>query len=279
MKGSGVLAVIPSRLKSTRLPEKPLRQIRGKTLIHRVWDQALKCRSLSDVVIATDSREIEAEVNGFGGKVVMTDCALSCGSERVLQGARLLAKGDLKSGKSVADQLEDRWEIVLNVQGDMPFLRPEVIDRLVGFLKGNLDRFRMATIATPITSEEAFLSRSVVKAVVTSESEALYFSRAPIPFPREEEDKKSVVFPETGEKVYGYKHIGLYAFTPDGLRAYSNSDQGPLEKIERLEQLRVLDRGKRVGVLLVGSSLTEPGVEVDTPADLARAEEIAAQLD
>jgi 3-deoxy-manno-octulosonate cytidylyltransferase (CMP-KDO synthetase) len=124
-------------------------------------------------------------------------------------------------------------------------------------------------------SEEQFLSQSVVKVVVTEQSEALYFSRAPIPFPRGEKERMAVRSPTTGELVFGFKHYGLYAFTPRGLLAYSTSRVSVLESIEKLEQLRVLESGARVGVHLVSSEIMKDSVEVDTPADLERARMVA----
>ncbi|MCC6953523.1 MAG: 3-deoxy-manno-octulosonate cytidylyltransferase [Deltaproteobacteria bacterium] len=263
-----VIGVIPSRLGSTRLPEKPLKDIDGKTLVQRVWDAASQARSLTECVIATDSDEILRHVESFGGRAVMTSPDHGTGSERVLAAARLAASPEGKPGA------ENQWDLILNIQGDMPLLPPSVIDRLVGFLAERRGDFQMATIATPIESEEQFLSRSVVKVVISARGEGLYFSRAPIPFPRDEDGKRTLAAPTADGFAYGFKHLGLYAFTPQALLAYEKPDFTPLEKVEKLEQLRVLEHGNRIGVLPIESQTLSESVEVDTPEDLARAAEI-----
>jgi 3-deoxy-manno-octulosonate cytidylyltransferase (CMP-KDO synthetase) len=263
-----VLSIIPARLASTRLPEKALKDIVGKTLVQRAWERAKLSTLVDRVVVATDSEQILDLVNSFGGEAVMTDPELQCGSERVREAAEILAA---KENKSVADA----FSIIVNNQGDMPFLPGGVVDDLVKFLSANTDRFQMATIVSPLLEEEQFLSPNVVKAVVTSSNEALYFSRAPIPFPRSEQERMSFESPDGKGKVFGFKHFGLYAFTPDGLRAYSTSKQSPLEVVEKLEQLRVLEMGARVGVHIVASDAMKDSVEVDTPSDLERARMMA----
>lgn len=264
-----VLIVIPARLQSTRLPEKPLKMIHGKSLVQRVWENARRCRTATRAVVATDSPAIENHLQAFGGDVVMTAPELACGSERVLAAARALGG-------------EDSWEIILNLQGDMPFLDPKIVDSLVQFL---IERphFSMATIAAPILDSEHFLAQNVVKVVVSARQEGLYFSRSPIPCPRGPNEAKSVIYPQSSTRVFGFKHMGLYAFTPEGLRAYDRSDrfplgQSPLEQIEKLEQLRVLERGGRIGVMFVDPALVEHAVEVDTQQDLDRADEIARRF-
>lgn len=265
-----ILAVIPARRASSRLPEKPLKDIRGKSLIERAWERASAAKSVNRVVIATDDQEIFQLCEGFGAEVVMTEPELACGSERVFRAAELLAG---------SEKIENRFSIILNNQGDMPFLPGQVVDGLVEFLKDKAGVFDMATIASPLVSEEQFLSQSVVKVVVTENSEALYFSRAPIPFPRGESERMSVRSPTTGELVFGFKHYGLYAFTPRGILAYSTSRVSTLENVEKLEQLRVLESGARVGVHVVSSEIMKDSVEVDTPADLERARVVAQIVD
>jgi len=268
-----ILSVIPARLASTRLPEKPLKDILGKSLIQRAWERATLASTVDRVVVATDCQQIVDLVNSFGGEAVMTDPELQCGSERVREAAEILAA---KEKKSVAEA----FSIILNNQGDMPFLPGGVVDDLVNFLSANTDKFQMATIVSPLLSEEQFLSPNVVKAVVTARNEALYFSRAPIPFPRGDAERMSFHVslgeaPDGKGPIFGFKHFGLYAFTPDGLKAYSTSKQSPLEFVEKLEQLRVLEMGARVGVHIVASDAMKDSVEVDTPSDLERARVIA----
>lgn len=263
-----VLAVIPSRYASTRLPEKPLKDIHGKSLLRRAWECAKAVDSIDRVVVATDSDLIFDHASSFGAEVIMTEPELACGSERVRRAAELIAE---KEGKKV----EEMFSIVLNNQGDMPFLPKAAVEGLVTFLKERSSDFDMATIASPLLDEEHFLSKHVVKAVISERSEALYFSRAPIPFPRGDEERGSFLSPKTGEKVFGFKHYGLYAFTPKGLKAYATSRMSPLELVERLEQLRVLESGARVGVHIVTTEMMKDSVEVDTQADLERANVVA----
>ena len=265
-----VIGVIPSRLGSTRLPEKPLKDVGGKTLVERVWDVATKTKTLSEVVIATDADEILRHVQAFGGRAIMTSPDHATGSERVLAAARLAAE----PGTTPRPGAENFWDIIVNIQGDMPLLPPEVIDRLVNFLIERRADYSMATIATPIADEAMFLSRSVVKVVISDRGEGLYFSRAPVPFPRDDDGRRTLRTPAADGPVHGFKHLGLYAFTPVGIQAYASSEMTPLEKIEKLEQLRVLERGKRIGVLPIEEALLRDSVEVDTPDDIARASEI-----
>jgi len=271
-----ILAVIPSRLASTRLPEKPLRDIAGKTLIQRAWECAKTAKGLDDVVIATDSVEIESAARRFGATTVMTSESLASGSERVFAAAQILAKERAKSSgvKIDSNSPESYWHLVLNVQGDMPFLKGAVIERALEFALSRYNDFQFFTIAVPIVSREEFNNPSKVKVVVAENGSALYFSRAPIPHSRDGEilpGKKEW----DAEKVYGFRHIGLYLFRPDAFSMYADSQLSPLEGIEKLEQLRALERGLRIGVCVIPESLLEPFVEVDTPEDLAKACKIA----
>jgi 3-deoxy-manno-octulosonate cytidylyltransferase (CMP-KDO synthetase) len=270
-----ILAVIPSRLASTRLPEKPLKDIAGHSLVQRVWDQAMNTSCITYCAVATDSEVIFKHVESFGGKAVMTSGEYQTGSERVYGAAQLLAKQHFPEEAARVSKPETLWDVVLNVQGDMPFVPPKAIERLVSFLLDNRETYSMATIATPITDEERFLAPSVVKVVVSAKSEGLYFSRAPIPFPRSEQQKKTYRSPANGEIVYGLKHVGLYAFLPAGLQAYDSPEISPIEDVEKLEQLRVMERGERIGVVILDEELMRNSVEVDTPEDLARAASIA----
>jgi 3-deoxy-manno-octulosonate cytidylyltransferase (CMP-KDO synthetase) len=196
--------------------------------------------------------------------VLMTSPELPSGSARVLATARILGnKEDSTLG-------ENYWDLVLNVQGDMPFIKPEVITKAVEFMLEN-PQFEMGTIATPIFLEENFQSSSVVKVVVSEKWEGFYFSRAPIPHSRDGERMTDL----QGRTVFGYKHIGLYVFRPKALRVYDDQTGLQLENIEKLEQIRALEMGYRIGVCIIPEELMEPAIEVDTPDDLTRAEEIA----
>ncbi len=261
-----VLAVIPSRFASSRLPGKPLKQIAGKTMVRRVWEQACKARLLSQVVVATDSDAIAEEIRALGGDALMTDEALTTGSARVAVCAEELAK---RAGSSAAEY----WDLIVNIQGDMPFVPPQLIDAAVAFMQSAPERFDVGTIATPLTDEAQFNSPSVVKVVVDRLSRALYFSRAPIPHSR---DGRRLEMPDgSGRVCHGFKHLGLYLFRPQALLRFIALPTSELEDIEKLEQLRILDAGGSIGVLILEPELTAGLVEVDTPEDLQRAEMFA----
>jgi len=193
---SRVLAVIPARLSSTRLPGKPLKQIGGKSMVQRVWECAKRAETLSRIVVACDDEKIFREVKNFGGEVIMTSESLKSGSERVSA-----AMEELGGGES--------WDIVANVQGDMPFVPSGLIDQTVRFFENEGASFDVATPCVPIEDEEEFLSASKVKVVVGAHNQALYFSRSPIPFSRDGERVTC-----SNQPIFGYKHIGLYLLHP-----------------------------------------------------------------
>ena len=243
------VAIIPVRMDSQRLPGKPLAQIAGETLVERVWRAAGNASELSACYVATDSEEIADCAKGFGAKVVMTPSSITTGSQRVALAAQTLG---VETG------------LVVNVQGDMPFINPDLIDSTVRMARQNPD-FGMITAATAISDEAAYLSTSVVKVVVTDQHQALYFSRAPIPHSRDGERLRNH---DDGSEIYGYKHFGLYVFRPQALSLYSDDASAQLEEIEKLEQLRLLEKGVRIGVYVAAPEMTNNSIEVDTPADL-----------
>lgn len=234
-----IACIIPSRYASTRLPGKPLRMIAEQTLIHRVYNRAILAKSPDIVVVATDHRDIAEEVESFGGRVVMTAVNHPTGTDRLAE---------------VAEQLTD-YDIIVNVQGDEPFIDPNVIDRLAKMLieHENLD---MVTAAAPLKKEE-YQDASAVKVVVNQKGEALYFSRALIPYPRE------------GFAMPPLKHIGVYAYRRSFLLTYAKTEQTPLEKTESLEQLRALETGHKIGVIRIETE----DIGIDTEEDLKKANE------
>lgn len=252
------LAIIPARMHSTRLPGKPLKDIAGKPLIQRVWEQARAACEVGRLIIATDDQQIHNVCLGFGAEVMMTSAHHVSGSDRVAEAWLTL------------EQQGEHYDLVANIQGDMPFIQPEVIDQAIGLLARSPKEIGMTTVATPILSESEFERASVVKIVLGKEHEALYFSRAAIPFVR----NKSEVSPGV-EEPWGYKHIGLYIFRPETLRSLSSFAPCIPEKREGLEQLRALCHGIRIRVAVVTEELMKPSIEVDTEEDLARAREYA----
>lgn len=235
-----VACIIPSRYASTRLPGKPLRMIAGETLVHRVYERALLAKIPDTVIVATDHESIEAEVKSFGGKVVMTSPDHPTGTDRLAE---------------VAANLPD-YDIIVNVQGDEPFIDPDVIDGLARDLMDHED-LCMATVATPLHEDE-YDDASAVKVVVNQKGEALYFSRSLIPYPRHDFENPPL------------KHVGIYAYRKDFLLAYAKMAQTPLEKTESLEQLRALEMGYKIGVIKVDTE----DIGIDTEADLKKANEL-----
>lgn len=227
--------IIPSRYASTRLPGKPLKMIVGKTLIRRVYEQTSKAKSIDDVIVATDSKLIEKEVKGFGGKVVITSKKHNTGTDRIAEVAK-----------------NTDYDIIVNVQGDEPLIEPELIDNLVREISTN-DNLDMVTAAAPLRESE-YEDLSCVKVVRNIYGEALYFSRSLIPYPRHE------------FSVPPLKHIGIYAYRKEFLLKYANMKQTSLEKTESLEQLRLLENGYKIGVVTVKSY----GIGVDTQEDLEK---------
>ena len=241
-----VLGVIPARLASERLPRKPLYPIAGRPLIEWVWRRVRELAVLDRVLVATDSEEIAEVCRSIGAEVAMTSAEHGSGTERVAE----VVSGSAHAGV----------EVVVNVQGDEPFVRAEQIEGAVERVRAGWD---VGTAASPVMTREAWEDPSVVKVVRNDAGGALYFSRAPIPYVRggldDERDLASDRF---------LRHIGVYAYTPEALRRWVALPPAPLEAAERLEQLRPLAAGLGIGVAIVGAA--EGGI--DTPEDARRAE-------
>lgn len=244
------LGVIPVRLESQRLPRKPLADIGGKSLVQRVWEQATKTSNFSEIVIATDSDEIEQHCMGFKAKVIKTSSHHKTGTDRVAEAAS-------KCGE---------YDVVANIQGDMPFISPKLIDETAKLLIESSENIGMTTVASPILVEEEFLKPSAVKVALGMENRALYFSRAPIPFVRAPEE--AVISDET---PWGFKHMGLYVFRPSTLKLMSSLQEVLVEQREKLEQLRLLACGVQIRVFVASNQLVNPSIEVDTEEDLIKA--------
>ncbi len=238
-----ILGVIPARYQSTRLPGKPLADINGRPMIQWVYESAARSKRLSELVVATDDERVQAAVIAFGGRVVMTDAELPTGSDRVAQVVRARDA-----------------EIVVNIQGDEPFLDPLMIDEVVDPLLDDPE-LPMCTCMREVTSEEEFKDPNVVKVVTDLSGNALYFSRSLIPYPRKHE----------GHHVY--EHIGLYAYRREFLLELAALAQTPLEKLESLEQLRVVEHGRRLRVVETACSYV--ALSVDTEEDLEAARSFA----
>jgi 3-deoxy-manno-octulosonate cytidylyltransferase (CMP-KDO synthetase) len=242
-----ILAIIPARYASTRLPGKPLVALAGKPMIERVWERVRQATSLSGVVVATDDERIRSAVQGFGGEVVMTRSDHRSGTERVAE---------------VAAARKDA-EIIVNVQGDEPLVDPAAIDEVVEAVRADAD-VNVATLAVPIVNPKDIMDPNVVKAVLDFDGNALYFSRAPIPWVR---DRGGPV------RARHLKHLGIYAFRRAALLEFPTFPQGDLERIEQLEQLRWLENGYRIRV----AETEHDSIGVDAPEDVARVEQLLAQ--
>ncbi|MBL7805680.1 MAG: 3-deoxy-manno-octulosonate cytidylyltransferase [Saprospiraceae bacterium] len=238
-----ILAVIPARYASTRFPGKPLAMIRGKSMIQRTWEQVSKANLVDRVVVATDDERIATHVRGFGGDVVLTRADHPSGTDRCAEVARLIKDA----------------QIILNVQGDEPFIQPEQIDFLAVTLLSQ-SKFGIATLLKAITDPGVLQNPNVVKAVHAPTRGALYFSRHPVPFVRDAPMDQWLL------RHTFYKHIGMYAFRRNTLLKLSRLAPTPLEKAESLEQLRWLENGFQIAV-----GITEmETIGVDTPEDLEK---------
>ncbi len=249
-----VVAIIPARYGSTRFPGKPLARIGGKPMIQHVYESASKASGLDRVVVATDDRRILETVKDFGGEAVLTSKNHASGTDRLAE---------------VAKHLKAEW--VINVQGDLPFVRPQTISRTLRPLRRDRSIF-MGTARTPIYQKEEWFNPNVVKVVTDAQGFALYFSRAPVPYIREPAGMAhgSALSADVQEgRIWGYRHIGIYAYRRDFLLKFSRLRPTLLERIEGLEQLRALSHGYRIRV----TDVKESSVEVDTPEDLKKAEE------
>ncbi|MBU0728641.1 MAG: 3-deoxy-manno-octulosonate cytidylyltransferase [Proteobacteria bacterium] len=233
--------IIPTRYASSRFEGKPLALILGKPMIQHVYTRACQCPLLKKVMLATDDDRIFSVARSLSIPVLMTSSSHTCGTERVLEAARLLGVPD--DG------------VVLNIQGDEPALEPEMLTSLINPF--NSPDVLVTTLAHRINTKEA-QDQDLVKVVFGKKNQALYFSRSPIPFPRDDKD----------ESYYG--HIGLYGFRMKTLEQFVALDKGILETKEKLEQLRLLENGIPIQVV----TTTHKGYGVDRPEDIAIVEEI-----
>jgi 3-deoxy-manno-octulosonate cytidylyltransferase (CMP-KDO synthetase) len=232
------LAVIPARMGSTRLPGKPLLVIQGRELVLRVLDGVRESRMADRVIVATDDRRIADIVETSGGEAMMTPAELPTGSDRVACVSRIIPS-----------------RYVINVQGDDPMVCAAVIDPMVGALQADAD-IELAVLAKKIEDPGEVLRDSIVKIVFDERRRALYFSRSPIPFPR-----------NPGANYY--KHIGPYAWRRDALLDFTSSEQTPLERSEGLEMLRVLEKGRAIKCI----ETDRDSIEIDTTEDVGAFEE------
>lgn len=242
-----VLGIVPARLASTRLPNKPLYPILGRPLIEWVWRRVVQLEVLDHAVIATDSREVAEVCGALGAPVEMTSPEHGSGTDRV---AEVAARAKYRA-----------FDVIANIQGDEPLLENESLAAAVELVRTG--GWEVGTCASPLGGEDARKDPAVVKVARAQSGRALYFSRAQIPYSREAKPTRE----EMAREPF-LRHVGVYAYTPAALSAWVRLPPSPLERLERLEQLRALEAGMRIGVAVVGAA--DPGV--DTPADALRLE-------
>ena len=281
------VAIIPARFDSTRFPGKPLSSLKGKLLIQYVFEQVSSAKLIEAVFVATDDKRIFDAVTGFGGKAVMTSSSHTCGTDRIAEAAKNI-----------------ECDIIINVQGDEPFIKSEMVDDTVRLLADD-PRAAISTLVKKTANIDEILSPHVVKVVMDNEGFALYFSRSPIPYYRDEwqmqitEYRPALSGVEGTQNTYNppsppfskggmggfvcelitpnpelstffcYKHIGIYGFRKDVLINFSTMAQSSLEKIEKLEQLRALASGMKIKV----KETMHDSFGIDTVEDLRKAEE------
>ena len=246
-------AIIPARYASSRFPGKPLALIKGLPMIQHVCHQVSKAATVDQVIVATDDERITAVVRAFGGEVVMTRADHPTGTDRLAE---------------VAERLDA--ELIVNVQGDEPLIDPRMIDQAVQPMLDN-PKLKMGTLAGRIDQIEDFYSPNVVKVVKDKDNLALYFSRAPIPWPRDLSEEQLAT---RLDRVALFRHIGLYVYRRDFLLAYPQLEATPLEGLESLEQLRALESGVKLYVAETEFSCHG----VDTPEDLERVSRLMSEV-
>ncbi|RLB09354.1 MAG: 3-deoxy-manno-octulosonate cytidylyltransferase [Deltaproteobacteria bacterium] len=240
---SRAFIIIPARYNSKRFPGKPLALICGKPMIQHVYERASMCRDIAGVYVATDNEKIASCVKGFNGKVVMTSKEHRSGTDRIFEAGSIL-------GLSSED-------IVINVQGDQPVFDPAVVSLLVKALHKDPDT-SMSTLIYPIEEEKEIPDPNCVKVVTDKNGYAIYFSRSVIPYNRD------------GKKINYYKHIGIYAYRMGFLKVFTQLPEGSLERAEKLEQLRAIENGYKIKVVMSPSD----SVDVDVPQDVEKVERI-----
>ena len=237
-----ILGIIPARYASTRFPAKALVDIGGKSMIQRVYEQAVKATQLNQVVVATDDERILDHVAGFGGKAVMTSTDHHSGTDRCFE---------------ALNKTEGIYDYIINIQGDEPFISPEPIDELAKVLNNETE---LATLVKVIDSQDILFNPNVPKAVLNKRNEVMYFSRQTIPYVRNAESDVWL------EAHTFYKHIGIYAYRADVLAEITKLPVSALERAEALEQLRWLENGYAIKAVIT----SDDSHGVDTPDDLDR---------
>lgn len=238
-----VIAMIPARYEASRFPGKLLKDLNGKTVIRRTYEAAVNTELFDEVFVVTDSDKIRDEIQAHGGKVIMSQKEHECGSDRI---AEAVENMDV--------------DIVLNVQGDEPFIDKNSLAKLIEvFEQDQLKETDLASLKTPLLDSDEITNPNNVKVITGKEGFALYFSRFPIPYPR-----------DTSAKVTYYKHIGIYAFRKSALMDFYRLPMLPLEAAEKIECIRYLEYGKKIKMI----ETSVKSIGIDTPEDLEKARKL-----
>tara|TARA_B100001109_G_scaffold154698_1_gene125869 strand:- start:325 stop:1068 length:744 start_codon:yes stop_codon:yes gene_type:complete len=241
-----IVSIIPARYDSSRFPGKLMQQLGERTVILRTYQNVVATGLFDEVVVATDSDLIFNEISDNGGRAVMTRKDHECGSDRIAE--------------AISGMCAD---LVINVQGDEPFVDRDSLKKLIEvFEEDSQKEIALASLMTPLLEQEEVKNPSVVKVIVDLKQFALYFSRSPIPFDRD------------NKKPNYYKHVGVYAFRKDALIEFSNQEITPLESAEKIECIRFLEHGKKIKMVLTNNL----NFEIDTPRDLDRAKTYLDQM-
>lgn len=239
-----ILGIIPARYASTRFPGKPLAEVKGKPMIQRVYEQAKKCKTLSEVFVATDDKRIESAVKKFKGKVIMTSSKHESGTDRCWEGLK---------------KIGGKFGAVINIQGDEPFIHPDQISKVAKCF--NNQSVQLATLAMKMKNIHELTNPNTIKVIINKKKEAIYFSRTAIPYYRGED------FTEWLKRHTYYKHIGIYGYRSDILAEVTKLERSSLEMAESLEQLRWLENGYKISVEFT----SHESHSIDTPEDLKNA--------
>ena len=241
------IVIIPARLSSSRLPNKVLLNLKGKTVVQRVYEQCLKAKNIDDVYIATDSVEVKVSCENFTTNIIMTDKEHESGTDRIAQAVENID-----------------CDIIINVQGDEPFIEPLLIEQLADSFN---DDIKMASALHKIEKVEDLKNSNVVKVTIDKNSNALYFSRSIIPHHRDEWDSLLNHHITIPKPLKFYRHLGIYGYTKEFLLGYSSMEQSYLEKLEKLEQLRVLENGYKIKMIETDYN----SIGIDTKEDYKKA--------
>jgi len=237
-----ILGIIPARYASTRFPGKPLVDIAGKSMIQRVYEQAKKCSQLSEVIVATDDDRIFEHVNSFGGKAEMTSSTHQSGTDRCAE---------------VAEK-HPEYDVIINIQGDEPYINPDQISKLISCFGD--PGTQIATLIKKVSNEQELYNTNSPKVIINKNSEAIYFSRSPLPHIRGQE-------PQNWFQHFTYfKHIGIYGYRAEILKQITKLPVSALEKAESLEQLRWIENSYKIKV----AETEIETVAIDTPEDLKK---------